>query len=1468
MNAVELQNRLQLSPDNPWPGLQSFDEASRSYFFGMRAQTDALFRLVRRETLALFYGRSGLGKTSLLQAGLFPRLREGNLLPVPVRLDYGVKALPFARQVGQAVAGALSEAGIDSRPPVEGESLWEYFHSSDVDFWDTENRLVKLVLVFDQFEERFTLGRQSPETNAQAELFLTELSQLVENRPPPALKARFEAHSAGVGNYDFDKNSCNVILSLREDFLPELENLRDRFPSILENTLRLQGMTEAQAIEVVLGPGSHLVSEQVATEIVRFAGGADERAQDHFTVEPVLLSVVLYGLNQRRRESCLTNITSELLSGNREQILEGFYEDALRDLPMQARLLVEDGLLTSSGRRDTLAWEDALVEYGVDEKALLTLIDRHLLRREDRSDGARIELVHDRLAEVVRKQRDFRRERESKARELAELRARQKELEREKEIQRRKSRRLLFVCVVLALFGLLLSGYLVWDRYQHRWRHEAYFSNFTQRFGVYEGIGPLNREQVSRRSSSFRFIRRGASGRLVRVEAVDSAGRLTHRVSAGTYLKFKSPNNVFTMLGSDENPARDCQWEIVQDEGGRIAYQLAYDKNKNLVWGFAYSPSLRQNLQKVGHFVGSNGLPSPQTASAAEYIHIDYWPDGLEKQISYFDRRGHPRIGTDGAYAIRMDYDSLGLVKRAMAMDAQGKPMLDKKGVAITEYTRDERGNLTEERVFDVNGKPTLTKSGWHRATLTYDQFGNTIGGAYFDAAGDPCVSKEGFAKALFKYNAHGNKTEIEYLDANGQLCINQQNGFARETDNFDERGNLIEAACFDPNGHMCACKYGNSRTINKFDERGNMIESDCFDTSGKPCLTTEGVAKATMRYDDRSNMIAAEWYGLDGKPCLSKGGCAKVTNDYDERGNCVTWKYYGVDGYPCLTKEGYAGVTAEYDESGNQAIWACFGVDGKPAIDRSDGYHLVKKSYDERGNCINWEYFDTDGQRCLTKQGYASVMAKYNARDNQVSWACFGLDGKPAIDRSIGAHSIKKFYDARGNRVALEYYGVDGQRSLTKDGYSRLVADYDQRGNEVEWSCFGLDGKPAINRSVGCHAVKKSYDARGNEIGESYLGVEGKPLRNNDGVAGLTQSYDERGNVIAGANLDEGGRPMRDNDGIALFRDKYDERDNRIEVATYDEDGKPVQRNEGYAQFTASYDERGNQIAQAYFDEHGKPVRDNEGFARFTAVYDERGNQIEVATFNQEGKPAQRNEGYARFTASYDERGNQIAWAYFDEHGKPVRDNEGFARCTADYDKNNNCIRIEYYDVDGKPCLSKDGFTKANGKFDENGHVTQQVLFDLSGKSTLKNYDARGNEIEETYLDETGRPAVNQYGIARWTAKYSESNDAADQTYFDQAGKPTAVEVYLVEILPDGQAKKAGLAAGDVLISYDGKAVRNEAELITWIKRPGNGPRELLVLRGQLRLTFGMQPGRLGVRWQARAVASPSLILGNATNR
>ena len=70
----------------PFPGLRSFTEDAQAYFFGRSREAAELIRLVKRDVATVLFGRSGLGKTSLIQAGLFPLLRVDNFLPIPVRL--------------------------------------------------------------------------------------------------------------------------------------------------------------------------------------------------------------------------------------------------------------------------------------------------------------------------------------------------------------------------------------------------------------------------------------------------------------------------------------------------------------------------------------------------------------------------------------------------------------------------------------------------------------------------------------------------------------------------------------------------------------------------------------------------------------------------------------------------------------------------------------------------------------------------------------------------------------------------------------------------------------------------------------------------------------------------------------------------------------------------------------------------------------------------------------------------------------------------------------------------------------------------------------------------------------------------------------------------------------------------------------------------------------------------------------
>ena len=79
-------------------------------------------------------------------------------------------------------------------------------------------------------------------------------------------------------------------------------------------------------------------------------------------------------------------------------------------MDVRVRYFVEDRLLTPAGYRDSCALDNALAEPGVSEAAIQSLVDRRILRREERGGLVRIELIHDVLALVAKESRDTRHE--------------------------------------------------------------------------------------------------------------------------------------------------------------------------------------------------------------------------------------------------------------------------------------------------------------------------------------------------------------------------------------------------------------------------------------------------------------------------------------------------------------------------------------------------------------------------------------------------------------------------------------------------------------------------------------------------------------------------------------------------------------------------------------------------------------------------------------------------------------------------------------------------------------------------------------------------------------------------------------------------------------------------------------------------------------------------------------------------
>ena len=179
---------------NPWLGLASFTEETRACFYGRDEEVAELARRVQRKLLTVLFGQSGLGKTSILRAGLVPRLRAEGYCPVYVRIDYSPDS-PSAVRADQAgdLPRDRGRGPLDAarHRAVEGESLVGVPASprrpaARRDAAQTLHAAADLRPVRGDLHAG---ARRRRRPSARAAQFLDDLADLVENRPPAALEA-------------------------------------------------------------------------------------------------------------------------------------------------------------------------------------------------------------------------------------------------------------------------------------------------------------------------------------------------------------------------------------------------------------------------------------------------------------------------------------------------------------------------------------------------------------------------------------------------------------------------------------------------------------------------------------------------------------------------------------------------------------------------------------------------------------------------------------------------------------------------------------------------------------------------------------------------------------------------------------------------------------------------------------------------------------------------------------------------------------------------------------------------------------------------------------------------------------------------------------------------------------------------------------------------------------------------------
>lgn len=1018
---------MSTNTNNPWLGLDSYPEGRKIY--GRDKEIAELSQRILYNTQTVIYGKSGIGKSSILNAGVFPILRRHNYFPVYVRLVHDDQ-VSYCSQIISAVNESVRNLRIEdlSAPDdsmyktVEGyanevvtrydndtpEGLWEYFHRHEFCYEFGDGREIQNifpVLIFDQFEEIFTLQKD----NDKVVEFFDELASLLNNICPQyLLQNTVEVSDRQLNTtpnsslikrglirrttrLDYiDETNMRMVISLREDYLSYLERNITHIPSLKHNRYCLRPLSDDQAGDIIMKPVPGLIDVHVAKSIICKVTGAspeefevgDDKSQ--LEVDSAMLSLFLTELFEKKPLD-ETHLTMEMVNSLGKNIISDFYKKVTSQIPEEIVHFLEDRLLTEGGRRDNIPLSSALKTIPKD--ILKYLKKEHLIHVFPWNDEMRVEYMHDILCDTVMKNRSARLERLS-----------MEEKRREFKHARRKRIMTYSVCV---LVGLITSYYFC---YVHPITER--YASTTKVFGRFKGVEKLTKKEARYRPYHFIFRKKGLATKIYSsLECRNGFDTLSTLHSIRPYVLGDVYDDV---VSSDASAVlgKACQWEFIKDAKGKeVVQERAYDDKKNLLYAINYYKTTIQAYSRkgryhqaaaIGSFVDDQGLPMKLLEDGYRFVRITYDNAGHDMLVEYFDIDGTPSTNADGAYQTYYEYNDDGLMLSISSLNKYGKRMIDRAGNCGMVLTYDGY-RLVETLSVDEFGREKTVDDGYSKVKYEYDEHGREIEVSVW-SMDEPVSSDSTFHRKVTIYE--DNSTTLLAYDAEDNLLY-------REYVMLNEKGQVLTH------------EYGNENEytldITGYDENGRLIYNLETNLKGSDTL---GVYK----FERNGNTEMRRFEG------------PKYVNyinytTYDEKGRVLDDAYYEMDGVtPYEDDYRFHKVTHAYSDNGMKrfSIWR-EEVDTTVYYDRSGINHIVvNQNYPVR-NSSNTEVFNAD-----------TILIE---RQTQI-YDVYGNN----IEEVQGAYKVYKFINARTHEPTREAVGF-----LTSYGFPSEDFNYYTYVND-EW--------------------------------------------------------------------------------------------------------------------------------------------------------------------------------------------------------------------------------------------------------------------------------------------------------------------------------------------------------------------------------------------------------------------------------
>jgi DNA-binding winged helix-turn-helix (wHTH) protein len=367
----------------PYKFLDYFTEQDRNLFFGREAEIEAISSQILARRSFILHGRSGVGKSSILRAGVLPRLKEQGDLVFVIRsftdpLGEMLEELATVLNVNYAAMSYQATSVNDTLQ--QAELLKSYINLA------TEQAPQRSVIFFlDQFEEFFSLLDEEAHRR-----FIAAVSLLFTGEPLP----------------------LKLVFALREDFLAEMSQFKPAIGEIFHHEYRLQRLSREQAAKAMIEPALAVGCQYEPQLVTRLL----DDLSDHGSVDPPQLQIVCDCLFDARDEEGRLTLAAYEEFGTASQILASYLERVLRRFnaaELQVAKAILMTLIADDGRRlvlpaskITLRFRKALRQSHSESRSvglIDELIAARIVRRRYHEGEAWLELAHDFLTpEILR----------------------------------------------------------------------------------------------------------------------------------------------------------------------------------------------------------------------------------------------------------------------------------------------------------------------------------------------------------------------------------------------------------------------------------------------------------------------------------------------------------------------------------------------------------------------------------------------------------------------------------------------------------------------------------------------------------------------------------------------------------------------------------------------------------------------------------------------------------------------------------------------------------------------------------------------------------------------------------------------------------------------------------------------------------------------------------------------------------